>query len=102
MKKLLNSLYVTSPENYLSLDGENIVILENGQELGRIPLHNLEAVISFGYRGVSPALMGKCSEQNISLCFISPNGRFLARVTGGVKGNVILRKSSTGFLRMKN
>lgn len=92
MKKLLNSLYVTSPENYLSLDGENIVILENGQELGRIPLHNLEAVISFGYRGVSPALMGKCSEQNISLCFISPNGRFLARVTGGVKGNVILRK----------
>lgn len=77
MKKLLNSLYVTSPESYLSLDGENIVILDKEQELGRVPLHNLEAIISFGYRGVSPALMGKCADDNISLCFMTPQGKFL-------------------------
>ena len=92
MKKLLNTLYVTSPDSYLSLDGENVVILEHEQELGRIPLHNLEAIVSFGYRGASPALMGGCANRNISLCFLSPQGKFLARVTGGTKGNVILRK----------
>lgn len=92
MKKLLNTLYVTSSDNYLSLDGENIVILDMEKELGRIPLHNLEAVVSFGYRGVSPALMGACAKRNISLCFLTPQGKFLARVTGEVKGNVVLRK----------
>lgn len=92
MKKLLNTLYVTSPDSYLSLDGENVVILDKEEELGRIPLHNLEAILSFGYRGVSPALMGGCAKRNISLSFLSPQGKFLARVTGEIKGNVVLRK----------
>lgn len=92
MRKLLNTLYVTSPDSYLSLDGENIVILDKEKEIGRIPLHNLESVVSFGYRGASPALMGGCAQRNISLCFLSPQGKFLARVTGSVKGNVVLRK----------
>lgn len=92
MKKLLNTLYVTSENNYLSLDGENIVILDMDKEIGRIPLHNLEGVVSFGYRGTSPALMGACAERNISLSYLTPNGKFLAHVTGNVKGNVLLRK----------
>ena len=92
MKKLLNTLYVTSQDSYLSLDGENVVILDKEQEIGRIPLHNLEAIVSFGYRGASPALMGGCASRNISLCFLSPQGKFRARVTGSVKGNVVLRK----------
>lgn len=92
MKKLLNTLYITSPDSYLSLDGENVVILDGEKEQGRIPLHNLEAIVSFGYRGVSPALMGGCAQRNISLCFMTPQGKFLARVTGSVRGNVVLRK----------
>ena len=92
MRKLLNTLYVTSPDSYLSLDGENVVIYDNDTELGRIPLHNLEAIVSFGYRGMSPALMGGCAERDISLCVLSPQGRFLARVTGRVRGNVLLRR----------
>lgn len=92
MKKLLNTLYITSEGSYLSLDGENIVVFEQAQEIGRVPLHNLEAIVSFGYRGASPALMGGCADRNISLCFLTPQGKFLARVTGRVKGNVILRK----------
>lgn len=92
MKKLLNTLYVTSQDSYLSLDGENIVLLNQELEAGRVPLHNLEAIVSFGYRGASPALMGACADRNISLCFLSPQGKFLARVSGKVRGNVVLRK----------
>lgn len=92
MKKLLNTLYVTTKEAYLSLDGENIVLHIKGDEVARVPLHNIESVVTFGYQGASPALMGACAQRDISLCFMSGNGRFLARVSGEVRGNVILRK----------
>lgn len=93
MKKLLNTLYVTTPNAYLSLDGENVVLLQEQSELGRIPLHNLEGITCFGYRGVSPALMGACAEKGIGLCFLTQHGRFLARVAGPVSGNVLLRET---------
>ena len=92
MKKLLNTLYVTSENSYLSLHGENIVIYEGETEKGRVPLHNLEGIVSFGYRGTSPALMGACAHRNISLCYVTPQGKFLARVSGKIKGNVLLRE----------
>lgn len=92
MKRLLNTLYITSSNRYLSLDGENVVILEEQKEIGRVPLHNLQGIVTFGYTGASPALMGACAQRNIDLTFMSANGRFLARVTGEVKGNVTLRK----------
>ncbi|MGG5251937.1 type I-C CRISPR-associated endonuclease Cas1c [Neobacillus sp. SM06] len=92
MKKLLNTLFITQPDVYLSLDGDNIVLLKEKEQLGRLPLHNLEAIHSFGYTGASPALMGYCAEKNISLVFFTINGRFLARVIGKSKGNVVLRK----------
>lgn len=92
MRKVLNTLYVTSENSYLTLDGENIVVYEEKQEIGRLPLHNLEGIVSFGYRGTSPALMGACADRNISLCYMTPQGKFLARVIGKTKGNVILRE----------
>jgi CRISPR-associated protein Cas1 len=91
MKHLGNVLYITH-EAYLSLDGENIVILKDEHTSTRLPLHNLENIVCFTFQGVSPALMGACAERNIGLCFLTPNGRFQARVTGKVRGNVLLRK----------
>ncbi len=92
MKKLLNVLYVTAPEAYLFLDGENVVIKKGEKIEMRLPLHNLENIVCFNYLGVSPALMGACTDKNIGLCFLRPSGRFLARVTGKIRGNVLLRK----------
>jgi CRISPR-associated protein Cas1 len=102
MKKLLNTLYVTLPDVYLSLDGENIVIKQYNdsdvpdapanKELLRVPLHNLENIVIFGYRGSSPALMGKCMRDGIGLSFLSTHGRFLASVVGEQAGNVLLRR----------
>ena len=92
MKKLLNTLYVTTSDSYLSLDGENIVIMRKDEDDVRVPLHNLEGIVGFGYTGVSPALMGKCAEKGISLTFMTKHGRFLARVIGENRGNVLLRK----------
>ena len=94
MRKLLNTLYVTSENSYLALDGENIVILEDSTEIGRLPLHNLEGIVSFGYKGTSPALMGACADRNISLCYMTPQGKFLARVTGKGKRKCYIERTA--------
>lgn len=93
MRKLLNTLYVTSPNSYLSKDGENIVIKVDGKELFRIPIHNIESIICFGFMGASPALMAFCAEHNITISFLSAQGRFLGRITGKISGNVLLRRT---------
>lgn len=93
MKRLQNTLYVTHPDAFLSLDGENVVVLTSDEETGRIPLHNLENIVSFGYRGASPALMNACTEHGVGLCFLTQHGRFLGRITGAIQGNVLLRTS---------
>ena len=92
MKQLLNTLYVTSEDIYLSLDGENILANRAGQTVARYPLHTLQSIITFSYAGASPALMGACAERNISLAFCTPFGNFLARVGGETSGNVLLRR----------
>ena len=93
MRKLMNTLYVTTPDVYLSLDGENVVILKEDEKLLRMPLHNLEGIMTFGYTGASPALMGKCAERGIALSFLTAHGRFIASVCGETQGNVILRRT---------
>jgi CRISP-associated protein Cas1 len=92
MRKILNTLYVTSPDRYLSLDGQNIVVKEEKKEIARFPMHNFEAIVTFGYTGASPALMGACAEKGIDLTFMTRSGKFLATVVGESKGNVVLRK----------
>lgn len=92
MRHLLNTLFVLTEDSYLSLDGENVVILCGDETKGRFPLHTLECILYFGYKGASPKLMGACAKKGIALCFLTPNGRFLARVCGEFHGNVLLRK----------
>lgn len=92
MRKLLNTLFVMQPDVYLSLEGENIVLLKDQKKINQIPLHNLESIVTFGYMGASPALMGYCAEHQISLVFLTRSGRFRARIIGESKGNVLLRK----------
>lgn len=91
MRKLLNTLYVTTPESYMSKDGMNVVITVKQQEVFRIPIINIESIVTFGYMGASPGLMKLCSDNGVSLTFLSPNGRFVSRVQGQTHGNVLLR-----------
>ena len=93
MRKLLNTLYVTTPDAYLSKDGQNVVVPGKQQEVFRIPSINIEEIVTFGYVGASPGLMKLCCDNGISLTFLSPSGRFIGRVVGPVRGNVLLRKA---------
>ena len=92
MKQLLNTLFVTSEDIYLSLEGENVLANRDREVVARYPLHTLQTIVSFSYSGASPALMGACAEKRIGLAFCTPRGKFLARVCGESNGNVLLRR----------
>lgn len=91
MRKLLNTLYVLSDDSWLSLENENVVVSKGGNTVAKIPMHTLEGIVCFCYRGASPALMGACAERGINLSFYSPQGKFLAKAMGKERGNVLLR-----------
>lgn len=93
MRRHLNTIYVTSEDAWVRKDGANIVIEVNGTERGRAPIHMIGSVICFCRTGMSPALMAACAEAGVAVSFLTPEGRFLARVEGPRTGNVLLRRA---------
>lgn len=93
MRRHLNTIYVTTQNAWLRKDGENVVIEADGAERGRVPLHMIEGIVCFGRPGASPALMAACAQAGIALSFLTPQGRFLARIEGPRTGNVLLRRT---------
>jgi CRISPR-associated protein Cas1 len=93
VKKLLNTVYVTSEGAALRKDGENLVADVEGAERSRVPLHMLSAVVVFGAIHVSPPLMAALAAAGITLTFLDRNGRFQARLEGPVAGNILLRRA---------
>ncbi|MBE6332413.1 MAG: type I-C CRISPR-associated endonuclease Cas1 [Bacteroidales bacterium] len=102
MRKLLNTLYVTTPEAYLTKDGLNVVVSVDKEERFRIPILNVESIVTFGYMGASPGLMKLCMDNNVSLSFMTPQGRFIGRVQGATRGNVLLRKKQYALSEDEN
>ncbi|MDD4798430.1 MAG: type I-C CRISPR-associated endonuclease Cas1c [Clostridia bacterium] len=92
MKQLKNTLYITNPDSYLTRDGQNLVIKNNGEEVFRRPIHLFENIVCFAYMGASPALLALCSEAGVFLSFHNQYGKFLAAVHGPQCGNVLLRR----------
>lgn len=92
MKKLLNTLYITTPKASLSRDGETVVVKVEGETRLQVPIHTLGSIVCFGPTHCSPWLMGLCADRHVSISFLSVYGRFVARVEGPVSGNVLLRR----------
>lgn len=93
MRKLLNTLYILTPNVYLVKDGTNVVARVDGEETFRIPIHNLEGIITFSYLGASPGLMQLCVSQGVKLSFLTPSGRYIGALEGPTRGNVLLRRT---------
>jgi len=92
MRKLLNTLYVTTEDSYLFCENETIAVKIGGEVKVRLPAHTIETVVCFGNTTVSTPLIAFCGERGIGLIFLSKYGRFYGRVNGPVSGNVLLRK----------
>ena len=92
MKKLLETLYITTPESYLFERNGNICISIGGVEKASVPISQVDSIVLFGKNTLSTALLSFCSQNDVTITFLSENGFFLGRVCGPVSGNVLLRK----------
>lgn len=92
MRKLLNTLYVTSQGSYIHKEGETIIVEREQQKVLQLPVHTLGGIVCFGNVLCSPFLLGFCAEHDISISFLTEYGSFLASVRGPVSGNVLLRR----------
>lgn len=92
MKKLLNTLFVTTQGAYLAKEGETVVVKVDGEVSLTVPVHTLGGIVCFGQVSCSPFLMGFCAENGVAISFLTENGSFLAKVQGPVSGNVLLRR----------
>ncbi len=92
MKRLLNTLYVATQGSYLAREGETVLVRVERETKLQVPIHTLDSIVCFGQVSCSPPLMGFCGERNVTLSFLSEQGKFLARVQGPVSGNVLLRR----------
>ena len=92
MKKLLNTLYVTKNGSWISHEGESVVVKSDENEIIRLPIHNLGSIVCIGHINCTAYLLNLCGERDVAVSFLSENGRFLARVSGPISGNVLLRR----------
>lgn len=92
MKRLLNTLFVTTQGAYLHREGDTVVIKIEQEKKLQVPVHNLASIVCFGHVACSSPVMDMCGKSNVSLVFLTENGKFLARVHGPVSGNVLLRR----------
>lgn len=97
MKKHLNTLYITSADAYVSKERETFVVHIDNKKVFQAPIHSIENIVCFGFKALSPALMAFCAENNVGISYLSESGKFLARVYGAQRGNVLLRKAQYAF-----
>jgi CRISP-associated protein Cas1 len=92
MRKLLNTLHVTTQSAYVHRDGETVSVKIGNEVRLRLPIHTIESLVCYGQVTCSPFVLGLCCERGVGVSWLTENGRFLARVTGPVSGNVLLRR----------
>src|SRR5271165_5785098 len=92
MRKLLNTLFVTSEGTYLSREGETLVASRDGEVSLRLPVHTIDGIVILVRSTLSTPLMGFCADHGVQITCLSEHGEFYARVQGPVRGNVLLRR----------
>ncbi len=93
MRKLQNTLYITTQGSYLHKERETLVVEQERKKVAQFPVHSIGHIFCFGNVLVSPFLLGFCGENNVNLAFFTENGRFLGRLQGRQSGNVLLRRA---------
>ena len=94
MKKLLETLYILTPDSYVFHRNENICVSVGGQERASIPVTQVQSIVFFGKNTLSTSLLGFCSQNNVTITFLSQHGSFEGRLCGPVSGNVLVKNGS--------
>jgi CRISPR-associated protein Cas1 len=92
MALLQNTLYITTPDAYLRLEGDTVCVMLEDKKRMQVPLHHIGSMVLFDHVMLSPALLGRCTEDGRSVVWLTRSGQFSARLEGPVSGNILLRQ----------
>ena len=94
MKHIRNTLYMTLEGAYLHKEGESITVRKNREKITQFPIHAIGEIVCYGFDiGISPQLTEHCAHESVTVTYLNGNGKFLARMTGPIQGNVLLRRA---------
>jgi CRISP-associated protein Cas1 len=88
-----NTLYLTTPNSYVSRDHLNLKIEVDRQVKLSVPIHHLESVCIFGQVALSAHALQLCWEQGVPVNYFSENGYLLGRWEGVPNTSVGLRRA---------
>jgi CRISPR-associated protein Cas1 len=91
--ELLNVLYVQMPGAFVRLDHDAVAVDVDGELKLRVPLIRLASIVVFGRVVVSPAIIERCALDGRGVVWLDGRGRFVGRVEGPTRGNVLLRRA---------
>ncbi|MCY2953161.1 MAG: type I-C CRISPR-associated endonuclease Cas1c [Planctomycetota bacterium] len=92
MTRHLNTLFITTDGSYLAREGQTVLIRQKKEVKLRLPIHNIGSIICLARVGISPSLMNLCGREGVPISLCTPEGYFLARISGFTAGNVLLRR----------
>lgn len=92
MKKLKNTLYITNPNYYLGRDGRTIEVRDDNKMIAKFPIHNFENIVCFNYTGVSPGLLKLCGEEEVTVTYLTANGKYIGSFDTEIRGSILTRK----------
>lgn len=93
MLELQNVLYVVTPGSVVRLEHDACRVEVDGEMRARFPLGSLAGIVAVGRVSITSSLLGRCAADGRSVVWLDRRGRFMARVEGRTRGNVLLRRA---------
>ena len=76
----MRSLYLLRPHGTASLDGEQLVVTSDEQELDRMSLPLLDQILMIGHMQLTTQLIRACLRRGIPIAYLSKSGQCLGRL----------------------
>lgn len=96
----MESVYVLQPGSYLRREGNTLKVMKDGRAIEQIPGDGLKRLMLVGYVSLSGSVLDFLIRNRIETVFVTPTGRFRARLALDEHRHVALRKAQ--YLRLSD
>jgi len=89
----METLYILEAGSYLRRDGATLKVIKEGRAVDQIPVDGLKKLMLVGHISLSSGVLDFLIRQRVETVFITPTGRFRARLALDEHRHVALRKA---------
>ena len=96
----MDSIYVLEPGTYLRKEGMTLKVVKNSNVIDQIPARGLKRLMLIGYVSLSGGVLDFLIRNRIETVFVTPTGRYRARLALDEHRHVALRRAQ--YLRLSD